>query len=52
MIPSHHLPSLPHDLRGAIRRHFGPEPARTLIGVTFAALLAAFYLTYVVTHWK
>jgi hypothetical protein len=52
MIPTHPPPQLPRDLRGAIRRRFGPEPARTLIGAAFAAALFGFYVLYVVTHWK
>ncbi|MEW5931775.1 MAG: hypothetical protein AB1941_30265 [Gemmatimonadota bacterium] len=52
MSRTHHLPSITGGLRGAVRRHFGPEPARTLIGAAFAAALFAFYVLYVVTHWK
>lgn len=35
---------------GGLRRRFGPEPARTVLGVLLAALLLAFYVLYVATH--
>jgi uncharacterized PurR-regulated membrane protein YhhQ (DUF165 family) len=50
MIRAPHLPSITRPLREALRRRFGPEPARTAVGVLFAALLLAFYVLYVATH--
>ena len=50
MIRTPHLPEITHQLREALRRHFGPEPSRTVVGVLFAVLLLVFYVLYVATH--
>lgn len=50
MIRNPHLPSITREVRGALRRRFGPGPSRTVVGVLFAVVLLAIYVLYVATH--